>query len=406
MSANADLCVMVVEDSAVQRMHALDLLANLGVRKTLEAENGRHALQVLAQSSKPDILITDLEMPDMDGVELIRHIAEQHLASALIVVSSRETTLLSTVETMAQEHGLIVLGIAQKPLSYDNLANLIARYRPGELPPPRRDEAPAFSANDIRQAIVDKQLVMHYQPKVTTHSGVMRGVEALVRWQHPTLGMVAPACFVPIAEEGGVIDEMTDWVLEVALKQLREWHARGLSITVAVNLSAKSLSTPELADRIAAATSRIGIEPKYLVLEITETAVMSDLALSLGTLARLRLKGFGLSIDDFGTGFSSMQQLSRIPFTELKIDRSLVHGASEKPHLHVLLQSTIEMGKKLHLTTVAEGIENPSDWQLVRLLGCDVGQGFYASKPMPGDALATWLKQGTQHLRPIRSASG
>jgi EAL domain-containing protein (putative c-di-GMP-specific phosphodiesterase class I)/FixJ family two-component response regulator len=400
-----DISVLVVEDSAVQRMHALDLLANLGVHKVFDAENGRHALEVLERSGRPDILITDLEMPDMDGVELIRHIAEKHLVSALIVVSGRETNILSTVETMAQEHGLLVLGIAQKPLSFDNLANLLGRYRPGAGAAARNDDATAFTAEDIREAIRDKQLVMHFQPKVTTHSGVMRGVEALVRWQHPTLGLVAPSNFVPIAEEQGVIDEMTDWVLEASLKQLRDWHARGLTITVAVNLSAKSLSTPDLADRIAAATQRIGIEPKYLVLEITETAVMSDLALSLGTLARLRLKGFGLSIDDFGTGFSSIQQLSRIPFTELKIDRSLVHGASEKPHLHVLLQSTIEMGKKLHLTTVAEGIENAADWQLVRLLGCDVGQGFYASRPMPGDALATWLKQGTQHLRPLRPSA-
>ncbi|MBV8465809.1 MAG: EAL domain-containing response regulator [Burkholderiales bacterium] len=406
MGGNGDLSVMVVEDSAVQRLHALDLLANLGVGKVLEAENGRHALQVLADSERPDILLTDLEMPDMDGVELIRHIAEKHLARALIVVSSRETTILSTVETMAREHGLLVLGIAQKPLSYDNLSLLLGKFRPDEIGRGANEREHAFTLDEIRQAIVEKQLVLHYQPKVTTHSGVMRGVESLVRWQHPVHGLVAPANFIPIAEEGDIIDLMTDWILETALKQLRDWHARGLTISIAVNLSAKSLSTPDLADRVAAVTSRIGIEPKYLLLEITETAVMSDLALSLGTLARLRLKGFGLSIDDFGTGFSSMQQLSRIPFTELKIDRSLVHGASEKPHLHVMLQSTIEMGKKLHLTTVAEGVENPADWQLVRLLGCDVGQGFYVSKPMPGDSLAAWLKQGTQHLRPPRPNVG
>lgn len=405
MSINTDLTVMVVEDSAVQRMHALDLLANMGLERRLEAENGRHALEVLSVSDKPDILITDLEMPDMDGVELIRHIAEKHLASALIVVSSRETNLLSTVETMAQEHGLIVLGIAQKPLAYDNLERLIAKFQQVDLTKPERGFSYGFDAEDLRRGVTNRELVVHYQPKVTAHSGVMRGVEALVRWQHPDLGLIQPTSFIPMAEQGGVIDALTDYVLEAALKQLREWHARGLSISVAVNLSASSLCTTDLADRIATATSRIGIEPKYLLLEITETAVMSDLAMSLGTLARLRLKGFGLGIDDFGTGFSSMQQLSRIPFTELKIDRSLVHGASEKPHLHVMLQSTIEMGKKLHLTTVAEGVENPSDWQLIRLLGCDVVQGFYVSKPMPGDSLANWLKQGTQHLRPARPSS-
>lgn len=406
MFVNTELSVMVVEDSAVQRMHALDLLANLGIKRTLEAENGRHALEVLGGAGHIDILITDLEMPDMDGVELIRHIAESHQVNALIVVSSRETTILSTVETMAREHGLIVLGIAQKPLSYDNLASLLAKFEPGQVGARNSEAQYSFSAQELREAIINKQLLLQYQPKVTTHSGVMRGVEALVRWQHPQHGLMAPAHFITFAEENGLIDELTDWVLETALKQLRDWHARGLTISVAVNLSARSLSTPDLADRVAAATSRIGIEPKYLVLEITETAVMSDLALSLGTLARLRLKGFGLSIDDFGTGFSSMQQLSRIPFTELKIDRSLVHGASEKPHLHVMLQSTIEMGKKLHLTTVAEGVENPSDWQLIRLLGCDVAQGFYVSKPIQGDGLANWLKQGTQHLRPARPSMG
>jgi EAL domain-containing protein (putative c-di-GMP-specific phosphodiesterase class I) len=396
-----------VEDSVVQRAFALDVLRSIGVGRVLEASDGRTALEVLAASPvKPDVVMTDLEMPGMDGVDLIHHIAQQQLASALIVVSSRDTTLLSTVETMAREHGLSVLGVAQKPLSFDNVSALLAKFhgigvRTNPNPPTH-----AFSRDEIQTAIESQQLVIHYQPKVTTHSGVMRGVEALVRWEHPQYGLVSPAHFVPLVENDGLIDVMTAWVLEHALKQLREWHARGLTISMAVNLSARSLDNSELADRIATVASKIGIEPKYLVLEITETAVMADVALALGTLARLRLKGFGLSIDDFGTGFSSMQQLSRVPFTELKIDRSLVHGAAERPHLHVMLQSTIEMGKKLHLTTVAEGVENPADWQLIRLLGCDVCQGYYVAKPMPGDALPGWLKQGTQHLRPARPAGG
>ncbi|MFC4159552.1 EAL domain-containing response regulator [Chitinimonas lacunae] len=401
------LCVMVVEDSTVQRLHALDLLASLGITRRLEAADGQQALDVLAVSpERPDILITDLEMPGMDGVDLIRHIAEQKLATALIVVSSRETTLLATVETMALEHGLEVIGVAQKPLSFEHLAELIERYRGSPVAAGRSGSVlPHFSLDEIRTGLETHQLVLHYQPKVTTFSGVMRGAEALVRWNHPQYGLVAPLDFVPVAEQGGLIDDLTDWVLESALRQVHAWHARGLTIVVAVNLSAKSLAVPDLADRIATMASRIGVEPKYLMLEITETAVMSDLALSLGTLARLRLKGFGLSIDDFGTGFSSMQQLSRIPFTELKIDRSLVHGAAEKPHLHVMLQSTIEMSKKLHLTTVAEGVENPADWQLIRLLGCDVGQGFYVARPMPGEELAGWLKQGLTHLRMLRPPS-
>lgn len=407
MTNFSEYSVMVVEDSVVQRMHALDLLASLGIARTLQASDGRNALAVLAgEAVKPDILITDLEMPGMDGVDLIRHIAEQKLTSALIVVSNRESTLLSTVEAMAREHGLVVLGAVQKPLSSDSLAALIGRFHHVQpnVEKPRAERR--FTKDEIIHAVTNNQLVMHYQPKVTAHSGVMRGVEALVRWQHPQLGLVGPAHFIPDAENLGAIDLLTEWVINTSLAQLSQWHAHGLTISVAVNLSATSLSTPDLADRIAEMASSIGIEPKYLVLEITESAVMTDLALSLGTLARLRLKGFGLSIDDFGTGFSSMQQLSRIPFTEMKIDRSLVNGAAEKPQLHVMLQSTIEMGKRLHLSTVAEGVEDPADWQLVRLLGCDIVQGYFVSKPMPAEALAGWLKQGTKHLRPGRPTFG
>ncbi len=404
MSGFEQLTVMVVEDSAVQRMHAVDLLGSLNVRNVLEAEDGQSALDLLATVERcPDIIMTDLEMPGMDGVDLIRHLAQRKLAHALVVVSSRETALLASVETMAQEHGLTVLGIAQKPLSINGLQALLAKYRPeGEVVSSQTPPPPRCTAEELKTALTVGQLQVYYQPKVTTHSGVMRGVEALIRWQHPQYGFVLPDQFVHLAEETGLIEPLTEFVIETALRQLREWHSRGMAISVAVNLSARSLASPDLADRVSVIAGKVGVEAKYLILEITETAVMSDVALSLGTLARLRLKGFGLAIDDFGTGFSSMQQLARIPFTELKIDRSLVHGASEKPHLQVMLQSTIEMGKKLQLTTVAEGVELANDWQLIRILGCDVAQGFYVATPMPGEELANWLRQGTRHLRPPR----
>lgn len=396
----SEYSVMVVDDSALQRLYALDLLASLGITRTLQGCDGRNALTVLAGAAyKPDILITDLEMPGMDGVDLIRHIAEQKLASALIVVSSRESSLLSSVEIMANEHGLAVLGVAEKPLSCDSLAALIARFQLTSPSSAKQNIERHFSKDEIINAVMSNQLLIHYQPKVTAHSGVMRGVEALVRWKHPQFGLIGPQHFIPDAENFGVIDLLTEWVINVSLAQLRQWHTRGLSISLAINLSPSSLSEPDLADRIAVMAKSFAIEPKYLVLEITESAVMSNLALSLGTLARFRLKGFGLSIDDFGSGFSSMLQLSRIPFTEMKIDRSLVNGAAEKQHLHVLLQSTVEMGKRLQLSTVAEGVEKAADWELMRQLGCDIVQGYYVSKPMPADALAGWIKHGTKHLR-------
>lgn len=400
----SDYCIMVVEDSLVQRLHALEVLASLGVLHTLEAADGQQALEVLAAAPrKPDILITDLEMPGMDGVDLIAGIARRQLASALIVVSGLESNLLRTVETMAREYGLRVLGVARKPLSAEHLSLLISRY---SLASPSIDASPAnpsrFSHDDLLTAVDQQQLLLHYQPKVTMASGLLRGVEALVRWQHPQLGLIAPTHFIPDTEQSGVIDRLTDWVLGSALTQLAHWHAHGLKISVAVNLSPHSLAHPDLADRIAARVQASGLEPRWLILEITETAVMSNLALSLGTLARLRLKGFGLAIDDFGTGVSSMQQLSRIPFTELKIDRSLVDGAAESPQLQGLLQGIVEMSKRLNLVAVAEGVENPADWQFIRQLGCELSQGFFVAKPMPGETLPGWLKQDNRHFRPQR----
>jgi EAL domain-containing protein (putative c-di-GMP-specific phosphodiesterase class I) len=391
-----ELSLMVVEDSVVQRMHAESLLTKLGARTVLTAENGVDALQKLEAARVTDILITDLEMPDMDGIELIRRVAEQQLIRALIVVSSRGEAILAAVEAMAQERGISVLGIAIKPLIEEDLKLLIGQFGRHEVVQHTEAAAFAFTLDDIRQALLQEQFVLHYQPKVSTHGEVLRGVESLIRWQHPVYGLVAPVHFVPLAEEGGLIGEMTTWILDAALKQLHDWHSHGLTISVAVNLSAKSLAAPDLADHIADAAARAGVNPKYLVLEITETAVMSDLALSLGTLARLRLKGFGLSIDDFGTGFSSMQQLSRIPFTELKIDRSLVNGAANNPAMHQILESIIEMSKKLHLTSLGEGPDNEADWQLLQHLGCDVAQGFYIAKPMPGEELTDWLKRRTK----------
>lgn len=399
MADFAALSVLLAEDSALQREAVLDMLSKLGLGRIAWAEDGEHALAQL--SSQPvDVLMTDLAMPGMDGVELIRRVAEQRLARAIVILSGRGRGMLETVEAMAEQRGMRVLGALPKPVRKGALATILASFeQQSEVPPgpPRPERIVSLSA--IAQAIERDELVLHYQPKVTALTGVLYGVEALVRWQHPQYGLLSPVHFVPLAEEGGLIDPLTDWVLESAMRQLCDWHARGLRINVAVNLSAKSLSQTDLADRIEARAAQAGVEPKYVVLEITETAITNDIALALGTLVRLRLKGFGLSIDDFGTGFSSLQQLARVPFSELKIDRSMVDGAAGHPPLHALLKSIIDLGRKLHLKTVAEGVETEADWQLLRLLGCDVVQGYYAAKPMPADQLPVWLKHGLDALR-------
>jgi EAL domain-containing protein (putative c-di-GMP-specific phosphodiesterase class I) len=262
-----------------------------------------------------------------------------------------------------------------------------------------------YATGELADAIAAGQIHVHYQPKLDVRTGLPKGVEALARWRHPTLGAIPPDDFIPHAEAEALIGALSLSVIDQALAQTAYWNSRGLRLTVAVNLSPKVLDRPMLVEEISTLVERHGLRSEQLILEITETSVVSFLGVALGVLARLRLKGFGLSLDDYGTGFSSMQQLARIPFTELKIDRSLVNGAHERPYLQVILQSALDMTRGLRMTSVAEGIETEADWHLLQSLGCTLGQGYFIARPMSGDAIPTWLK-GHQAKLPILRETG
>jgi EAL domain-containing protein (putative c-di-GMP-specific phosphodiesterase class I) len=237
-------------------------------------------------------------------------------------------------------------------------------------------------------------------------TGIVRGVEALARWHRPNLGFVPPDYFIEIAEREGLIHDLTLSVMTQAMAQSADWNARGLRLSMAINLSPRLLDDPSLVEEVSALANRYGLAASQIILEITETSMVAYLGAALGVLARLRLKGFGLSIDDYGSGFSSMQQLARIPFTELKVDRSLVHGAHLRANLRVILQSALDMARRLDLVTVAEGIETPEDWRFLQECGCDIGQGYLIARPMPASEIPQWLKlhQGRLHELKIDAA--
>ncbi|NHQ87569.1 EAL domain-containing response regulator [Iodobacter sp. HSC-16F04] len=396
-----ELNVFIVEDSLIQRMHAATLCAELGLSVVGEASDGNEALLLLQNSPLPDVMLIDLEMPGMDGIELIQELAHRDIAVSVIVSSAKEDALISSVETMLQAYGLPVLGAIKKPLTIEQLSKSFDHFKPISKDSPQSRPEVVMAASEITKALVEHQFLAYFQPKISIKTGVIKGVETLIRWQHPEKGLVMPSQFISIAEEQGLINELTMEILDLALQQCRHWHERGLKITVAINLSMLSLSNSTFAEHIAQKVASYAIDPSFIVLEITETAVMGDVGNALGTLARLRLKGFGLSIDDYGTGFSSMQQLSRIPFTELKLDRSFVDGAHAKPHLRAILASAIEIAKKLELRSVAEGVECVEDLVVLQELGCDIVQGYLTAKPMPGDEIVPWLKNNNQRLREL-----
>ena len=382
-----DLQVMVVEDHGFQRRIAVRLLTELGLKQILEGADGLHALEILRkQAVPPDVVLVDLDMPGMDGIECISHIAHEHLARSVVVVSALDPALLNTVQTMARAYGLRVLGSVEKPLTRDKLETVLSRFddNAGEVP----DDAVAeFSVQDLTHALTNGEIVAWFQPQVEFANGKVIGAEALARWERPDGSVVRPCQFVPIMEREGLANALTERMLEEACRWKQRWDHGGTRIKMSVNVSALALADPSAADRYQSILEGHDIKPEEMILEITESTVMSDAARGLGLLARLRLKGFGLSIDDFGTGYSSLAQLSQIPFTELKIDQGFVLDAHAQPRKRAVVEASLDLARKLGLTTVAEGVESIEDWQMLAELGCDIAQGYLIGRPVPGSEL-------------------
>jgi EAL domain-containing protein (putative c-di-GMP-specific phosphodiesterase class I)/FixJ family two-component response regulator len=398
--------VLVVEDSAVQRAHMVDMLRAMGFGLILEAADGNEALRQLEREGVAPLflVVTDLEMPGMDGIELTCQLRERHLADNLIVVSARDPRLLEIIESMACEEAEIgLLGTLLKPVQTEALEQLLGRAGRGDGA--RRPDAPRLplpSQDELAQALARNEFIPWFQPKVAMQNGHLKGVEALARWQHPQRGLLTPVHFIEALEGSPMMAEFTLAMVRHVLRQMQDWLAAGMPpLTVSINLAADNLAERGFIDRLTATVLESGLPPTLLVWEVTETSVMRQLAQSLTNLGRLRLMGFGLAMDDFGIGYSSMQQFARCPFTEVKIDRAFVNGAAQWPNRHVVLKSALELGQRLGVATVAEGVETEEDWKLLRDLGCDMAQGYLLAKPMAGDQLSAWIRQDRRRLRAL-----
>ncbi len=381
---------MILEGHEFQREIGTHVLKMCGASEVIEAATGTEAIAFLETRSEPlDIMVCDLNMPGMDGLEFLRHIGLRRSGVSVILASGMDADIIRAAEMMARSYGVKIIGTVQKPLSEGKLLPLILMHFGQSLIPPRA-RAKAMPVEDIRAAIAKRQFEPFFQPKVHMHNCQIAGVEALMRWRHPTLGLIQPGSFIPVMEANNLISEVTFSLVEQALTACSQWRREGLDTTVAVNLSVDSLRDTTLPDKLSNMVASAGLHPESFTIEVTETVAITDLGHSLETLARLRMRGFGLSFDDYGTGFSSMQQLTRMPFSEIKIDQVFVTGAARQDVLQALLGTIITMAKRLRLRSVAEGVETEQDWQVVARLGCDVAQGNFIGKPMPANELVTW----------------
>ncbi|OIQ92227.1 phytochrome-like protein cph2 [mine drainage metagenome] len=400
----SQLNILVIEDDAFQRKLITNMLRSLGAVNFSEAADGKQGLAVLNDlNAQPvDLVICDLNMPEMDGLEFLRHLSTHRQQPKAIIASALEGKLLSSAERMAKSYGIHMLGALPKPVTLDALKEMLARFGNVQTKWQVPESGRTFTLEEILQGMRDHQFEPYFQPKVDLRSGRLVGAEALARWVHPELGVITPYAFIPLLEKHGQIDALTFDMIKKSAAACRLFHENGYILTVAVNLSLTSLSDVALASKIIQLVRDARLDPHYIVLEITESAMMTDEGHALENLTRLCMHGFVLSIDDYGTGYSSMQQLTRIAFGELKIDQSFVTDCATNEPLRIVVESSIEMAHKLQVKSVAEGVETQQDWDLLKSMGCDTAQGYFIAKPLSQTDFREFIKSYKARAAPAK----
>jgi len=385
--------IVLLDDDPFMLKLLIHMLAQLGYTRVVACDSGQEALQqVTGTHEVVDLIFLDINMPGMDGVEFIRRLVECRYGGSVILVSGENGRILESVEKLLKAHQLIALGHLQKPVKPDELLSLLGRLKPniGHSNVTRVSQH-SYSAEQFRAAIAQGELINYYQPKVALATGEVVGMESLVRWRHPVDGLIFPDQFLGLAEEQGLLTEVTRVVLIEAMKQAKAWWRAGYHLSVAVNISMDDLTALDFPDMAEVLAASVGIDPQIITLELTEGQVMRQLSTVLDVLSRLSLKRFRLSIDDFGTGHSSLAQLRDLPFNELKVDRGFVHGASTDGTRRAICSASLQMAHQLQMQVVGEGIENREDWDFLSQLGCDVGQGYFIARPMPAADVVGWI---------------
>lgn len=348
----------------------------------------------------PTHIALDLIMPEMDGVEVLVELAERECSAQIIITSGVGARVLDAARRSAAEHGLNILGVLSKPFSPAMLRQLLtsrAETSGHAGATTRGSEEEPVTTEELARAIENHEIELAYQPKVWCTSGLLAGFEALARWRSPSRGLVMPGQFIPVAEAGQLINALTHEVIKLAMAWMGDGFGRHNRedddrLTMSINMSALTLDDPHFINYLIDQCRSHDIAPGQLIFELTETSAMQDPVGSLGLLTRLRMKGFQLSIDDFGTGFSSMLQLVRLPFSEIKVDRSFVMSAVQSTESRAVIRSVIELGRSLGLRTTAEGVENSRTLEYLKELRCDMAQGFFIARPLSGAEAKSWAE--------------
>jgi EAL domain-containing protein (putative c-di-GMP-specific phosphodiesterase class I) len=373
--------LLVIDDDEVFRRSVTRIaeLADYQVMTTSEPTVAR----AIVASWQPSVVMVDLFSSAMDGVPLLRQLGAEGCSAQIVLTSGLDGTVLTSAFEVAGEHGLKTAGVLPKPLRPQTCRDLLIEIK----------SAKNFILTELAEAIAKNQLFLEYQPQLDCRFDRIMGVEALVRWRHPTRPVIPPDQFIALAEGTDLIDELTDWVFATATNQIARWRDEGLPLALAVNVSARNLRGPDFPRRLAEHCAAANLQPSSITLEITESSVMRDAAMLIDALGELRLAGFRISIDEFGTGYSSLLELRRMPLSELKIDRSLVLRMVNDQDCQVMVAIIADLARKLELQAVAVGVESEHVLRAVTALGCGAAQGYHISRPAAPDRVSVAIDE-------------
>lgn len=380
---------LVIDDDPLTCLVAEEMLRAAGVADVTVAGDGAAGLEALRAAPGPiDLVLCDLQMPALDGVSVVRALGEAGFAGGLVLISAADEALLRTVRLLAQQHGMQALGVLEKPLDGEALAAMVQAAPASTLP--RRPGA-EVTRSALLEALAGGAIRPVYQPKLDLSRGKAGEVEVLARHVAGDGRPASPAPWLEAAEREGLTGQFARILLVRVAADAHRLAARGLWPGFALNISPSALADRSLPDRLAAETTALGLDPSRLKLELTENRLLEFGTEVLDLLARFRLRGFKLSLDDFGTGATSLEQLRLYPFNEVKVDQAFVTGADGDRFARAGFDASVRLAHLARLDVVAEGVETEADLRLALALGVRQVQGYFIARPMPADALADWL---------------